>query len=85
MSDYFIARGYVEASNYRTKVVQTLGDKVMTPTAIAKKSNIRTNHISNVLTQLKGYNIVICLNEEARKGRLYKLTEKGKKINKDIE
>ena len=52
---------------------------------IANKSDIRTNHISNVLTQLKNHGLVVCLNEEARKGRLYKLTERGDFVLKNLD
>lgn len=38
---------------------------------------IRTNHISKVLSELKNEELVVCINEEARKGRLYKLTDDG--------
>ena len=46
---------------------------------------IRINHISNVLRQLKNKNIVECMNEDAHKGRLYRLTPTGKEILKSIE
>ena len=45
---------------------------------------LRTNHVSNVLKELKKENIVVCLNEDARKGRLYKNTEIGIEILKYI-
>ena len=41
---------------------------------------IRTNHISKVLSELKSKEIVECINEEARKGRLYRLTDTGKEV-----
>ena len=45
-----------------------------------KDSGIRTNHISKVLSELKSKEIVECINEEARKGRLYRLTDTGKDV-----
>lgn len=41
--------------------------------------------MSKVLKDLKEHEIVECLNEEMRKGRLYRLTEKGLKINEMIK
>ncbi len=55
------------------------------PTAIAKDSGIRTNHISKVLSELKAHELVECINPEVRKGRLYRLTNKGEKIIKELK
>lgn len=74
-------KGYVEASTYRTKVVKSLGDdNPNTPKKIAQDCGIRMNHISNILSQLKNKGIVYCVNEEDRKGRIYRLTEVGESI-----
>ena len=71
---------YVQISKYRTKVMKALEDDVKIPTAIANDSGIRTNHISKVLSELKAHELVECINPEVRKGRLYRLTDKGEKI-----
>lgn len=84
MEKYYTDIGYVEASTYRQKVIQALDDKILTPTGISQSSGIRTNHISKTLSELKKRDIIVCLNEEARKGRLYKLTDKGSKILKNM-
>lgn len=73
---------YVQISTYRTKVMKSLDDDVKMPTQIAKTSGIRTNHISNVLRQLKEHELVECINPEVKKGRLYRLTDKGNEIIK---
>ena len=71
---------YVEISKYREKTLKSIGNNVKIPTNIAKDSGIRTNHISKVLSELKSKEIVECINEEARKGRLYRLTDTGKEV-----
>ena len=71
---------YVQISKYREKVMKSLDGDVKIPTAIAKDSGIRTNHISKVLSELKAHELVECINPEVRKGRLYRLTDKGEKI-----
>lgn len=76
---------YVKISKYREKTLKSIGNNVKIPTKIAKDSGIRTNHISKVLTELKGKEIVECINEEARKGRLYRLTETGKEVLNNIK
>jgi len=73
----------IKSSEYRSKVLKAIGNNVITPSEIAKKVGLRLNHVSMVLTELKGNNLVKCLNEEAKKGRLYQLTDMGKNaINK---
>ena len=44
---------------------------------------IRLNHISNFLKDLKDNKLIICLNEDEKRGRLYQITELGKKVVKE--
>lgn len=76
--------GYVMASDYRKNIIKSIGGEIKIPSAIAEDIDLRTNHVSNVLKDLKENGIVICLNEDARKGRLYKNTELGLEILKYI-
>ena len=71
---------YVKISKYRTKVMMSLDGEVKIPSQIAKDANIYQNHISNTLRQLKDHNLVECINPEVKKGRLYRLTDKGENI-----
>ena len=88
LSDEMLSEiSYVKISQYRTNVLKSLEDEVKIPTTISKDSGVITNHVSKVLRQLKEHDLVECINPEFRKGRLYRLTEKGdivvKNINKD--
>ena len=76
---------YVKISQYRTKVMKTLEDDIKIPSKIAKDSDIRQNHISKVLAELKAHELVECINPEVRKGRLYRLTPKGDELVKNID
>ena len=76
---------YVKISQYRTKVMKSLDGEVKIPTVIAKDSEIRPNHISKVLAELKAHELVECINPEVRKGRLYRLTEHGEDVVKNLE
>ena len=76
---------YVKISQYRTKVMKSLDGDVKIPTVIAKDSEIRPNHISKVLAELKAHELVKCINPEVRKGRLYRLTDKGDEIVKNLK
>ena len=64
--------------------MKSLEGDVKIPTAIANDSGIRTNHISKVLAELKAHELVECINPEVRKGRLYRLPDKGEEIIKEI-
>ena len=76
---------YVKISQYRMKVMKSLDGDVKIPTVIAKDSEIRPNHISKVLAELKSHELVECINPEVRKGRLYRLTDKGDEIVKNLK
>ena len=76
---------YVKKSSYRTKVVKSLGNDVKRPMEIAEETGILSNHISNVLRQLKEKKIVKCINPKMKKGRLYRLTDEGLNILNDID
>ena len=68
----------LKSSAYRLKIIRAIGDGTLTPSEIANKVNIRLNHVSTFLRDLKNNKLVKCLNEENKKGRLYQLTELGK-------
>ena len=76
---------YVNISKYRTKVIKSLEESPKIPSVIARDSEIRTNHISKVLGELKEHELVECINPEVRKGRLYRLTDKGNILAKNLE
>ena len=71
----------LKSSGYRLKIIQALCNNTLTPSEIANKINIRLNHVSLFLKEMKDKKLVKCLNEESRKGRLYELTELGKKFS----
>ena len=63
--------------------------KPLTPTEIRKQSKqynekISLNNTSDVLRGFVKQGIAICLNPEDKTGRLYKLTDNGEEIRKDL-
>ena len=72
------ALSLLKSSEYRLKIIKSIGKDTLTPSEIANKTGIRLNHVSMFLKELKEHNLVKCLNEDTRKGRLYVLTELGK-------
>jgi len=48
------------------------------PSKISKDTEISIHHVSRYLKQLKEKKLLICLNEDYKQGRLYKITDLGK-------
>lgn len=71
---------FVKRSSYRQNVLKSLEDNVLMPKEIAERSNIKTNHVSKVLSELKSKELIELVNPEARKGRLYRLKNDGKMV-----
>lgn len=77
---------HINKSSYRVNVLKDLSDgDVKMPTELARNCNILPNHISNVLTHLRKLELLECINPEYKKGRLYRLTDDGKEILKDLK
>ena len=76
---------YIEKSQYRSKVLKTLANDVKMPSQIAKDTGIVQNHISNTLRQLREHDLVECINPEVKKGRLYRLTDNGENLIKNLK
>lgn len=74
--------GYVKVSINRTKTMKTIGTDLKMPSEIAREADIRTSQASGSLADLKKQGLVVCVNEEVRKGRLYKCTDIGLEIIK---
>ena len=74
----------VKNSEYRKKILLSLVDiNYLTPSEIAEKTKLRLNHVSNFLKDLKDNNLIICLNDNEKRGRLYQITELGKRVAKE--
>ncbi len=61
----------------------------MTPTQIHKQAKhynekISLNNTSDVLRDFLKKGIVVCINSDAKTGRLYELTEDGEKIRNEL-
>lgn len=75
---------YAKASKHRVEILKYIDYNLKTPKEIGVALNIRTNHISNLLADLRKHDLVVCATPNVRKGRLYKLTDDGIKVLKYI-
>jgi len=69
--------GFVLASDNRMKVMFALEGSFATPTQISESTSLRIGHVSNILIDLRKMQLVVCRNPEAKRGRIYSLTDKG--------
>lgn len=75
--------GFILRSEYRKKVFLNLDIPTM-PSQIAKKLDIRLTHLTRELRFLKEKGLIECINPKERVGRLYRLTNKGKQLKKEM-
>ena len=71
---------FIKSSKNRYKVLKSLEEGIKLPSEISRETDIRLNHVSALLTDLKEHGYVVCLNEDYKKGRLYTLTDTGKTV-----
>ena len=71
---------YIGISKTRKNVLKSIGNELKYPSQISKEVGIRIQHVSTSLKQLKEKQLVKCINEDVKVGRLYKTTNTGKKV-----
>jgi len=71
------AYGYVTASQYRENIMLHLFESNDIPSKIAEETDYQLSHVSNTLSDLQKKDLVVCINPDRSKGRVYSLTEKG--------
>lgn len=75
----------IQRSKCKEKVLKSLNNSIKMPSKISKDTEISIHHVSRYLKQLKEKQLVVCLNEDYKQGRLYQITELGKKVLEYIE
>lgn len=76
---------FVKASTYRCKIILSLAECNKTPKQLSMQLDIHQNNVSATLRQLKEKELVEVINNEARKGRYYVLTDLGREIAKELK
>lgn len=73
--------GFVISSTYRTAVLRRLAESPSTPSQIGADQDIAVAHVSRALQQLRDRSMVdLLVPEDRRKGRVYRLSEKGELV-----
>lgn len=84
MGDKWELIGKLKSSGWRLRVLKTLSNGVKTPNELSKQTYISSSHISEVLRDLKGMELIECKNPDLRKGKIYSITKLGKNILKEL-
>lgn len=74
---------FVSRSQQRVKIIKIL-QKPVTPTQIAKETQLNKSHVSRALKEFVERGIAKCLTPKENMGRYYVLTDEGKRILKDL-
>lgn len=78
--------GFIEASLPRKLTILSInGELYKKPSEIAEDKELTSSQVSNAIKDLKRKKLIICLNEESSKGRLYILTDLGKEAVKNLK
>ena len=77
--------GYVLASEYRIKIIRILKNGPQRPKDIALGTGMYLSHVSNILKGLQEKGLVRCLTPRLKRGRLYSLTDEGKKVAQHLK
>jgi len=72
--------GFVLAGKHRKRILIKLLEGARTPTQLCNELSLLSEQVSRSLKELIAEGLVMCPNPQARKGRLYELTQIGKKI-----
>lgn len=79
---------WVNRGRQRRAVIKAMFDTLMPCQILRKAKNynqkLTMNNTSDVLRDFVKKEIAVCLNEEAKIGRLYRLTEVGERIRNEI-
>lgn len=70
--------GFVRSSQHRQQIIELLAGSPEVPSVIADRLDMRSPHVSNSLSEMSERNLVECVNPDRKKGRVYRLTSKGK-------
>ena len=56
-----------------------------TPTQLSDELKIHLSHVSRALSELESKKLVVCLTPSEKVGRIYRLTERGKRVLKTVK
>ena len=76
---------YLIRGKTRIRVLQAISQDPRTATLICKGMEKHRSAVSRILLELEDRELCTCLNPKDKMHRFYKITEKGKKLLKDVK
>ena len=83
--EYMSIISFLARSEKRVQILKSLSQTDKIPSVISKEIGDSSHHVSKYLTSLKEKELVVCLNEEDKRFRFYRITAKGKYYLEIIE
>jgi len=78
--------GFVMSGKYRVKTLEKLKENnFSTPTQISSHLEISLSQASRTLLQLQEKGLVECTTPDRKKGRIYRITDKGISVIKELD
>ena len=72
-------------ADVRRRCISILKSGPNTPSGISEKTGVHLSHVSRSLRELCDKGLVECLTPKATKNRIYRITDKGKKVLTALE
>jgi predicted transcriptional regulator len=72
--------GFIKASSHRQQILASLNVRPLTPKELSKNLDIHLSQVTRNLREMEQRELVYCLTPNLRKGRIYRISEEGKKL-----
>ena len=74
---------WVMRGNQRRKIMKSL-NKPKLPTELKSEANMSLTNVSKILKSFENKGLVKCITPHLKTGKIYELTERGKKIREEM-
>jgi predicted transcriptional regulator len=72
--------GFIKASTHRQQILTSLNTHPLTPKELSKNLDIHLSQVTRNLREMEQKELVHCLTPNLKKGRIYHISEEGKKL-----
>ena len=75
---------WIKAGRRRIQTIEYIANGHKTPRDVARATGMSTTHASKIVKAMEGRGIVECLNPDAKRGKIYRLTRKGRNLRRNL-
>ena len=76
---------FIKASEIRLSILESLNERVQTPTELKEQFKVPISRVSSILKELSEKDLIENLTPDRRKSKMFSLTKKGKTILLEIK